>query len=71
VGYGLSMWDMGYRLGIRDIDIVIYHIDMVIQDIDAGYGLMIWEMTVSIWDILSLCLHRPTSMKSSTAPAAP
>jgi len=41
---------------------VIYHIDMVILDIDMGYGLMIWEMTVSIrsspkslWDILSLC----------------
>ena len=41
---------------------VIYHIDMVILNIDMGYGLMIWEMTVSIrsspisiWDILSLC----------------
>ena len=41
---------------------VIYHIDMVILDIDMGYGLMIWEMKVSIrsssvsmWDILSLC----------------
>jgi hypothetical protein len=41
---------------------VINHIDMVILDIDMGYGLMIWEMTVSvwsssaisIWDILSL-----------------
>jgi len=28
---------------------VIYHIDMVIWDIDRGYGLMIWEMIVSIW----------------------
>jgi len=28
---------------------VIYHIDMVILDIDMGYGLMMWEMTVSIW----------------------
>jgi len=28
---------------------VIYHIDMFIMDIDMGYGLMIWEMTVSIW----------------------
>jgi len=44
------------------MDMVIYHIDMVILDIDMGYGLMIWEMTVSIWlspisnwDILSLC----------------
>jgi hypothetical protein len=34
---------------------------MVILDIDIGYGLMIWEMTVSIrssfisiWDILSV-----------------
>ena len=42
---------------------VIYQIDMVILDIDTGYGLMIWEMTVSIrsspisiWDILSLWL---------------
>ena len=39
----------------------IYHIDMVILDIDVGYGLMIWGMTVSIWlswisiwDMLSL-----------------
>ena len=56
------MWDMEIRFGIRYIDMVIYHIDMVILDIDMGYGLMIWEMTVSvrpspisIWDILSLC----------------
>jgi len=28
---------------------VVYHIDMVILDIDMGYGLMIWERTVSIW----------------------
>jgi len=41
---------------------VIYHIDMIILDIDMGHGQMIWEMTVSIWsssisirDILSLC----------------
>ena len=25
-----------------------YHIDMVILDIDMGYGLVIWEITVSI-----------------------
>ena len=25
------------------------HIDMVTLDIDMGYGLMIWEMKVSIW----------------------
>jgi hypothetical protein len=43
---------------------VIYHIDMVILDIGMGYGLMIWEMSVSmrsvsisIWDILSLCFQ--------------
>jgi hypothetical protein len=48
---------------IWDIDMVIYHIDMVILDIDTGYGLIIWEMAVSIrssprsiWDILSLWL---------------
>jgi hypothetical protein len=28
---------------------VIYHIDMFILDIDLGYGLMMWEVTVSIW----------------------
>ena len=40
---------------------VIHHIDMVILNIDMGYELTIWEMTVpiwssliSIWDILSL-----------------
>jgi len=30
------------------MDEIIYHIDMVILDIDMGYGLMMWEMTVSI-----------------------
>jgi len=40
---------------------VIYHLDMVILDIETGYGLIKWEMMVSIrssaisiWDILSL-----------------
>jgi hypothetical protein len=28
---------------------VIYHIDMVILDVDMGYGLMVCEMIVSIW----------------------
>jgi hypothetical protein len=42
--YGKSIWDMLYRYGYM----VIYHIDMVILDIDMGDGLMIWEMTVSI-----------------------
>jgi hypothetical protein len=56
--------DMGYGISIRDtvyVDMVIHHIDMFILDIDMGYGLMIWEMTVSIrsspmsiWDIFSL-----------------
>jgi len=62
----ISKWDMGYRFGIRYIDMVIYHIDMVILDIDMGYGLMIWEMTVSIWsssvsmfEFLSLCSSSP------------
>jgi len=53
---------MSSRYGLWYIDMVINHIDMVILDIDMGYGLMIWEMTVSvwsssaisIWDILSL-----------------
>jgi len=47
-------------------DLVIYHIDMVILDIDMKFGLMILEMTVSIWlssisiwDILSLCCPVP------------
>jgi len=54
-----------YRYGTRFIDMVIHHIDMVILDIDMGYGLMIWERRgliwsspISIWDILSLCLHQ-------------
>jgi hypothetical protein len=58
--YRRSIWEidtgnrtsMRYRYknlsGIRYVDMVIYHVDMVIQDIDMGYGLMIWEMTVSI-----------------------
>ena len=40
---------MGYRYGIWFIDMVIHHIHIVILDIHMGYGLMIWEMTVSIW----------------------
>ena len=35
---GISIWNMGYRYGIWWIDMVIYHIDMVILDIDVGYG---------------------------------
>jgi len=33
---------MGYRYGLRFVDMVIYHIDMVMLDIDMEYGLMIW-----------------------------
>jgi len=65
MGYGLSIWDMGYRYGIWYIDMVIFHIDMAILDVDRRHGLMIWEMTVSIrssaisiWDILSLWAPR-------------
>jgi len=46
--YGRSIWDIDMGDGIWCIDIVVYHIDMVILDVDMGYGLMIWEMTVSI-----------------------
>jgi len=45
---------MGYRYGIWHIDMVIHHIDMVILDIDMGYGLMIWDMTVSNMVILDV-----------------
>jgi len=57
MGYVLSIWDTVCRYGHPIID-------MVIPDIVMGYGLMIWEMTVSIWsspiliwDILSICLE--------------
>jgi len=57
---------------------VIYHIDMVILDIDMGYELMIREMTISIWsssislwDILSLCApsshSRPNHVSTSVS----
>jgi len=36
-----SIWNMGYRYVMWYIDMVIYHIDTVILDIDMGYGLMI------------------------------
>jgi hypothetical protein len=49
ISIGISIWDMCYRSGIRYIDMVIYHIDSVILDIDMGSGLMIWETIVSIW----------------------
>jgi hypothetical protein len=45
----ISIWDLGYRFGIRCIDMVIYHIDVVILHIDMGYALMIWETIVSKW----------------------
>jgi len=63
ISIGISIWDMGYRYGVRSTNMIVYHIDMVILDIDTGYGLMIWETRVSIWsspisiwDISSLCL---------------
>ena len=50
---------MDYRYGILVIDMVINHIDVVIN---AGHELMIWEMpvsmcssSISICDILSFC----------------
>ena len=62
MGHRTSMrYRYEYRYGIQFIDMVIYHIDTVILETDMGYGLMIWEMTtsiwlssISIWDILSL-----------------
>jgi hypothetical protein len=39
---------MDYRYGILVIDMVIHHIDMVIQDVNMGYGLKTWETPVSI-----------------------
>jgi len=73
-----STWNMGYRYGIWYIDMVIHHIDMVILDIDIGYGISIWEMTVSIlsfwisiWDILSLwSLPCPAACAPPPAPSA-
>jgi len=79
ISMGISIWYMGYQYGICYIDVVIYHIDMVILHIDFGYGLMICEMTVSIWsfsislwDILSLwvqvdSIRTRVDMKAPTA----
>jgi hypothetical protein len=59
----ISIWeiDMGHRYGIWYIEMVMYHINMVIMDLDMRHGLMTRDMTVtirsspiSIWDILSL-----------------
>jgi hypothetical protein len=71
-GYGISIWyltyrhgHLAYRYGIWANDMGHDSIDTVITHIGMEYGLMIWEMTVSIrssltsiWDILSLCLLR-------------
>jgi len=73
----ISIWDMGYRYGKWYITMVIHHIDMIILDIDMGYGLMIWEMTVSIWSspisiwhVLSLLNpQRPALRLSSIQPS--
>jgi hypothetical protein len=43
---GISLWNVGYRYEIWCIDVVINHIDMVILDIDMGYGLMLCEISV-------------------------
>jgi len=66
--YGICVIDMGY--GIWYIDMVIYHSDIVILDIKIGCGLMMWEMTVSIWsspismwDILSLSTTLPGAVR--------
>jgi hypothetical protein len=42
----ISIWeiDMGDRFGIRYIDMVVYHIDMDILDVDMESGLMMWDM---------------------------
>jgi len=78
ISLGISIWwDMGYRHGIWCIDMVIYHIDMVILDVDVGYGLMIWEMaesmqssSISIWDILSLWWYPlPTAWTATMTPS--
>jgi hypothetical protein len=39
ISTGILIWNMGYRFGIRYIDMVIYHIDMVFLDIDMAYGM--------------------------------
>jgi len=36
VSIGILMWEMCKRFGIRYIDMAMYHIDMVILDIDVG-----------------------------------
>jgi len=82
ISKGISIWDMRYRSRLRYVDMVIYHIDMVILDSDMGYGL-IWEVTVSIWssslsicDNASLCAlphvrTRAGSPRSQSVPAPP
>ena len=69
-GVNWHPWDMGYW--IWDIDI-----DKLILDIDMGYGISIWEMTVSIlsswisiWDILSLWPYPSKEAEESAGVAA-
>jgi len=43
ISIAMSIWNMGFRYGIWHIDMVIshmviFHIDMVILDIDMGYA---------------------------------
>jgi hypothetical protein len=49
IGYGIStwvsLWDMDDGYGIWYIDMVIHHIDMVILDIDMGYGYDVASVT--------------------------
>jgi hypothetical protein len=47
---------MGYRYG--------HHIDMVILDIDVGYGISIWEMTVSILPGRTYCGGAPVEREA-------
>ena len=49
ISMGILIWNTVYRYGKWDIDIVIYHIGMVMLDISMEYWLMIWEMTLLMW----------------------
>jgi len=69
ISIGISKLDMCYRFGVWYIDMVICHIDMVILDIDVGYGLMMWEMTYRYGDLpyrYGISCH---FARTSTAPA--
>ena len=38
ISIGLSIWNISYRFRIRYVNMIIYHIDMVILEIDMGDG---------------------------------